>query len=772
MFRKPNRALRVRKAESSEEEDQEEDVEQPRVNRQRKSEGRGLTCGTNKKKSRQWEPVEEGSDSEDDEGEKEAGEGHDFDSGPAKTGKPHVPCSLLSFSEEREGEVVSFKIKKPLVNAVVFKVQKKTENGNSTDKPNRNGEIPDAKTIKAARRQRKLARAKGDYIALDTKPEISGSSQSESSDDLDDHEKRIKFAPGTKTLREQMAKEMSSTIDSDFGEKQEDDDLQDEWEEQQIRKAIKYPKAIDMDDDLVHKPQPIKRPVEPKFSLPPVTVQDIKKKLVKRLNSFQEVHRSHVQEQEKFSRDLESSKNSLEMLEKTSCEQSYKFYKEMKTFIENFVDCVNEKVTQIIELESEMFEILQQRASTLLKRRQNDLLNESAAIQKLSGIGKSENRDAEDMAPNLLGECVLRRCQRQQKREQSGETDHCDGMSSDDEVTPDEERAFKEHRDRIVLQCKNLFDDVHEDFHCIKNILSRFCEWRKRFPESYYDAYISLCLHKLLNPLIRVQLIDWNPLENNQNLEQMGWYHDIEEFSSSRDDPEMNEEDSPDQKVLSAVIEKTLIPKVSGFVEHLWDPMSSVQTDNLVRFCKAHVLDSESNKAVQGLVSCLVSRMKKAIEDDIFIPLYNKSVLEDRNSPHSKFQERQFWSAVKMLRNVLSWDGFLQEETLQELGLDKLLNRYLLLILLNVQPGSENVRKCRKVVECLPQSWFRGLESGKSLHRLANFSKHLRQCVHELHKVNNRENMNELVSLLVKIKALDYADEAISQYNMEWKIDK
>ncbi|KAG8445734.1 hypothetical protein GDO86_010497 [Hymenochirus boettgeri] len=159
--------------------------------------------------------------------------------------------------------------------------------------------------------------------------------------------------------------------------------------------------------------------------------------------------------------------------------------------------------------------------------------------------------------------------------------------------------------------------------------------------------------------------------------------------------------------------------------------------------------------------------MKKSIEDDVFIPLYSKSLLEDRSSRHSQFQERQFWSAVKMFRNVLSWDGFLEEETLQDLALDKVFNRYLLLVLLNTQPGTEMVTKCKRVVECLPESWFRSQESGSPLQRLANFSKHLLQCIHTLYKLNDRENMKILVHLLLKIKAMDYAEEVINRYNME-----
>lgn len=67
--------------------------------------------------------------------------------------------------------------------------------------------------------------------------------------------------------------------------------------------------------------------------------------------------------------------------------------------------------------------------------------------------------------------------------------------------------------DNILEESRKIFEDVHEDFCDIRKILLKFQEWKEKFPDSYGDAYISFCLPKLLNPLIRVQLINWSPLE-------------------------------------------------------------------------------------------------------------------------------------------------------------------------------------------------------------------------------------------------------------------
>ncbi|NXM02393.1 GCFC2 factor, partial [Tyrannus savana] len=124
------------------------------------------------------------------------------------------------------------------------------------------------------------------------------------------------------------------------------------------------------------------------------------------------------------------------------------------------------------------------------------------------------------------------RTRRRQAREQAGEADHHEGMSSDDELTPTELGDFQKSKDNVLEDSRKVFEDVHADFCDIRKILLKFQEWKEKFPDSYCDAYISFCLPKLLNPLIRVQLISWNPLEQNlTELEEMPWFRALEEFS-------------------------------------------------------------------------------------------------------------------------------------------------------------------------------------------------------------------------------------------------
>ncbi|XP_053139864.1 intron Large complex component GCFC2 isoform X2 [Hemicordylus capensis] len=624
--------------------------------------------------------------------------------------------------------------------------------------------IPDAAFIKRARRKRHLARAQSNYLSLNVSNDAVQRKETEDEETEDESDnKGLEFAPKFRALGDRMIK------DEDI----EEDEMQNEWEEQQIKKALKLSQGIYAAVPLSTTKQ-TQTKIDAFASLPPINTEIVKKRLNRRIALLQDIHRSHQREYEKYTKDIEDSKTAAQELEKSSnAASNYKFYRAMKTYIGNLIDCLNEKVFHINELELEMYILLKQQAQILLKRRQEDLRNESSYIQLLTKNSKSSNGCMEDDIQKLLEDCKARRRHRREKRECSYKVDHHEGMSSDDERPPEAAVDFQKKKNDILQNCKNLFEDVHMDYCTIRNILLKFQHWKDDFPDSYYNAYISLCLPKLLNPLIRVQLIDWNLLEEDcVNLKDMPWFRDVKDFLAGKNVSQFERTDDPDENILAKIIDNIIFPKITGFVDYVWDPLSTSQTKSLVQICKNvfeeySFLKTDSSKAKQDLLNHIISRMKKSIEDDVFIPLYPKSAVEDKTSPHATFQDRQFWSTVKLLSNILLWDSIIPEDVLQELGLSKLVNRYLLLIIINLPSGPDNVEKCTKVVACLPERWFRECEDGSSLPQLSNFNQHLLQLARALYKDNCRNEIKDVILLLAKVKALHIADDFLEEYQME-----
>uniref|UniRef100_H0UY18 GC-rich sequence DNA-binding factor 2 n=1 Tax=Cavia porcellus TaxID=10141 RepID=H0UY18_CAVPO len=633
--------------------------------------------------------------------------------------------------------------------------------------------IPDAAFIQTARRKRELARAQGDYIPLDvnhpaTVSAMTRSSEEDPESEPDNHEKRILFTPKPQTLRQRMAAETASRSEETSEESQEDEN-QDIWEQQQMRKAVKITEGRDI--DLSHRSDsPAVKKFDTSISFPPVNLEIIKKQLNTRLTLLQDTHRSHQREYEKYVEDIKSSKSTIQNLESSSNQAlSYKFYKSMKMYVENLIDCLNEKIIHIQEIESSMHALLLKQAMTLMKRRQDELNHESTYLQQLSCKAETSTNGSLTLDENtqkVLEEVEFRRSQRRQARTFAGNCNHQEGMSSDEELPSADITDFQKNQDDILQDHKKVFEDVNDDFCSIQSILLKFKEWREKFPESYYEAFIGLCIPKLLNPVIRFQLIDWNPLKlNSIGLKQMSWFTSIEEFIDSSVE-DTKKDSSSDKKILSTVINKTVIPRLTDFVEFIWDPLSTTQTTSLITHCRVILEEhsswkNEDSKSRQDLLKSIVSRMKKAVEDDIFIPLYPKSSVEDKTSPHSKFQERQFWSALKLLRNTLLWNRLLPDDTLRELGLGKLLNRYLIIALLSATPGPDVVKKCSQIAACLPENWFENPAMKMSIPQMENFIQFLLQSAHNLSRSEFRNEVKEIILILVKIKALHQAKSLI-----------
>ncbi|XP_030883879.1 GC-rich sequence DNA-binding factor 2 isoform X3 [Leptonychotes weddellii] len=589
--------------------------------------------------------------------------------------------------------------------------------------------IPDSAFIQAARRKRELARAQDDYISLDVKhtSTITGmkkNSDEDSESEPDDHEKRIPFTPKPQTLKQRMAEETTPRNEETSEESQEDEN-QDIWEQQQMRKAVKITEGPGLDLSYSSELQTVKK-FDTSISLPPVNLEIIKKQLNTRLTLLQDTHRSHLREYEKYIQDVKSSKSTIQNLENSSNQAlNFKFYKSMKIYVENLIDCLNEKIISIQEIESSMHALLLKQAMTFVKRRQDELKHESTYLQQLSRRAETSTNESlavDEKTQWILEEIESRRSRRRQARALSGNCDHQEGTSSDDELSSADMNDFQKTQGDISQDHKKIFEDVHDDFCNIQHILLKFQQWREKYPDSYYEAFISLWIPKLLNPLIRVQLIDWNPLKFDAiGLKQMPWFTSIEEFmASSMEDSK--KEDSSD-KILSTVINKTLIPRLTDFVEFIWDPLSTSQTTSLITHCRVILEElstcaNEVSKGKQDLLKSVVVRMKKAIEDDVFIPLYPKRTVENKTSPHSKFQERQFWSGVK-------------------------------------------------IAAYLPEKWFQNSAMRTSIPQLENFIQFLLQCAHKLSRSEFRDEVKEIIPILVKIKALNQAESFIEEYQLD-----
>uniref|UniRef100_A0A8K9XFZ6 GCF C-terminal domain-containing protein n=1 Tax=Oncorhynchus mykiss TaxID=8022 RepID=A0A8K9XFZ6_ONCMY len=638
----------------------------------------------------------------------------------------------------------------------------------------RPGEIPDAAFIHAARKRRQMARELGGdapLVETDTpKKRLVREEEEEGdgSDDEDEDEKRISFSGvKNKSQRTRIAEEIGieGSDDEALDTGGQDEEVS-RWEQEQIRKGISIPQVTHAPASPSSSYDP-QQPYSSTYSLPysysskpegctlvysapggdlsPVTTDLIKTRLRDRLSQMRVGHDANAKRYDQIQEELEAAQNTIGRLEGSSNDdaEQYKFLQEMRGYVRDLLECFGEKVPTVAELEGNMHQLLRQRACRLVQRRQDDIKDESAEFASLSSkavmapnlmsvdsFGRDRTVYQEHARQRRIAEREARRTRRRQAREQNGKrAEHLEGLSSDDEETSTDLTSYCLERDRIVRESKKVFEDVLEDFHSLDSIKSRFEVWRHLYFTCYRDAYIGLCLPKLFNPLVRLQLITWSPLQEKcANFEYMLWFESLL-FYGCEEQSGMKKGDV-DINLLPAIVERVILPKLAVLAEQVWDPLSCSQTTRLVSFVTRllrgypTVLNGD-NRNTQEFLKTIVLRTRRTLDDDVFLPLYPKNVLENKNSGPYLFFQRQFWSCVKLLGNILQWSGVLSGSTVRELALDSTLNRYILSALQNAEAGEDSVLKSQRVVECFPAQWFVGLKGQQTLPQLEPFCRYL-----------------------------------------------
>lgn len=163
------------------------------------------------------------------------------------------------------------------------------------------------------------------------------------------------------------------------------------------------------------------------------------------------------------------------------------------------------------------------------------------------------------------GRRTRRRCERERNDLLAS---HLDGMSSDDEIPDQQQEQSVAASAQIESQSLEAFEDVTDDFCKVELILMKFYAWRKTDMTSYQDAFVSLCLPKVLAPLVRHEMLLWSPmLDEYADIENMRWYQACMLYACQPEETMEQLKSDPDVNLVPALIEKIVLPKLSG--EHI-----------------------------------------------------------------------------------------------------------------------------------------------------------------------------------------------------------
>ncbi|XP_030765367.1 PAX3- and PAX7-binding protein 1 isoform X2 [Sitophilus oryzae] len=569
------------------------------------------------------------------------------------------------------------------------------------------GAIPDAAMIHAARKKRQKAREMGDFISVeDEEPEDTGRLVRDDDNEHSDDERIDMDVNLARRDKERRREQFLAAQDSDH-------EL-DEWEDQQIRKGVtgasmtaaqelmnEYQTELQVQSLSLSKQQvPIIDPEVPR------TPEMIAEKL---REHFKEVCNSREQNLVKLKKvqdDIDEANEELEDLKIKAPEaaEKFRFYQELRGYITDLVECLDEKISAITVLEQRAMDLMASKSKWLIERRRQDVRDQT---EEATGKALLKKGPEDEEKVRRAAEREGRRTRRRRARELPNTQNiakHVEGMSSDEEMSQQDLLFFDKEKQEIDQELQEIFEDVVEDYSSTASILIRFEHWRTKDMSAYNEAYATLCLPKVVSPLIRLNLIFWDPLNETKDIEKTEWYRTLALYGLHDDESEKSLSKDPDINLLPTVIEKVLLPKLTQLVDKCWDPVSSSQTLRLVgmvgRYIRKYPTLGPSSKSLTNLFNAILHKMQVALENDVYIPITPK-LADSKN----QFFQRQFASGLKLLKNITSWQGIINDNKLKELALNALLNRYLLSAL-KFCVLTDAVQKVRLISQVVPRIWL------------------------------------------------------------------
>ncbi|CAB3370827.1 Hypothetical predicted protein [Cloeon dipterum] len=669
------------------------------------------------------------------------------------------------------------------------------------------GCIPDAAMIHAARKSRQKARELGDIIPLDEKKSDGANSrlirEDEEDHDASDDEhgevsrgesKRIDFTVDTTARDQERRREVFLAAQEQEPSEQHsdlDDDEVENWEAQQIRKAVSGAQLAAAHQEAIHQQGIFQQQIQqqqqhtPTLSLNEApaaeqvlaqmqakaeahTPEELCRLLRDRLSSLKETQRRHNVERGNLLLEMDDMVRTTEQMHLGGPERShrYQFYQNLRGYVTDLVECFDEKMPIVDQLEQRFVNVLKRKSSFLVQRRRQDVMDqatEEAAKTRSVIIEQDENRVTR--AAEREGRRLRRRKVREAAKPATDTINsinlvrHYEGLSSDDEQASDDLLAYKNEIEQVKNEAENVFEDVEEEFHQLDLIMKHFEEWKTYDFDSYKEAYVNLSLPKIFSPLVRLTMLTWNPLEENTvDFELTSWFQAMVAYSVRAFTENLESlKSDPDFNLIPLVIETAVLPRLARIIKDAWDPCSSSQTQRLTLTLRK-ILTEYPKLATRGRISKsvlpeVVKKMKEAIDNDVFIPINPSKT----NPGNGHFSQRQFWAAYKLLKNVLAWRGVIGDSNLQDICMGALLGRYLLAALRTCEP-MDALEKSRHLLAAMPRSW---LTREPQFVQLQMFSTQVTNIVKAIDVTTpgGRDAMMEALVILKSLGAKNTADE-------------
>ena len=353
---------------------------------------------------------------------------------------------------------------------------------------------------------------------------------------------------------------------------------------------------------------------------------------------------------------LASSEAMLETYQErlSSAGERYAFMQELRDYFRDLCQCLHDKEPIIAELETQAHRLHEARAAASASAAATDAADERAEAEAaaeaaqaalMRGAAREEAAaeaqaageralaarfSDEGKAPELdefgrdagaarraaaARRAVARRALRAAESSPPGETD--------DVEDADEVRLFEKGWTDCGDAASCVMRDAGSEYASIAPVKTRAEDWKRRFPKTYKDAWMSHAAPTVFAPFARLELLSWSPLfipgggdGPAPPLDGMAWYAELLEYGGALD------ADDPDGNLVPTLVEKLVAPTVARAAESSWDPASAAQSRRLAGVVKDLLvyLDPNASDVMARVLVVVAKRLLETAETRCDIP--------------------------------------------------------------------------------------------------------------------------------------------------------
>lgn len=402
----------------------------------------------------------------------------------------------------------------------------------------------------------------------------------------------------------------------------------------------------------------------PERSMEPLAEDDIMKRLERDIAQLESVASLHENRLATIEASREEHTNFLATADVAykQASEDLEYFEDFKLYMVDLMDCIESKLPLIQDVEEKMFQTRQVRV------RKTQARIRSAFPQELESV--RSGLDSGDLSPWKTWRRSRAKRDVQTKKGSSfsyddPQLDLEEGFSSDEETSPESQSLYDSSLVDVRDAAIAVFDDAMPEFCDLGIILQKIADFRGKYPVSYIQAHLSKQLPQLLGPIVRLEILPWDPLKAS-NVFEWPWFECFEKFVAGAQGD--SERQPSDAALLAELCTEVLLPKVKEAAKSFWRPNSLKDTENLQNLLGTlrHFLPPKPLSEI--LVSVNMS-LKYAIHA-FDLP----SAQPTREQAQSDYAQVAFARCLKLVSIAISWVPYFSPDASRAIICDSIVN--------------------------------------------------------------------------------------------------